>query len=243
MSAVAMAETARPARISVIGPPWMPASATTASMASAAPISPPSGSASDSVCGDAEMDGQHRAERGAAGDADQARLGQGVAQIALQGRAGEAERAPTSAPNSARGRRISQKMSEPASPPGPKPKPEGPMASERTNARRARPAKRGEQAPWRVGSDRLGHRGVALRRSRAAVQLLDGLDDMRRAAQPELPRQLEGGVLSGAIRQRGVAQIVGGRRAVGVARARQHEQIGRLGHQQLERQLSIAGQG
>ena len=46
MSAVAMLETARPARIRVTGPPRAPASATTSSMATAAPASPPIGSAS-----------------------------------------------------------------------------------------------------------------------------------------------------------------------------------------------------
>ncbi len=45
ISAVAMADTASPARISVTGPPCTPASATTASMATAAPTRPPSGSA------------------------------------------------------------------------------------------------------------------------------------------------------------------------------------------------------
>ena len=50
ISAVAMPDTARPARISVTGPPCAPASATTASMATAAPASPPSGSASAKAC-------------------------------------------------------------------------------------------------------------------------------------------------------------------------------------------------
>ena len=50
MSAVAMPDTARPARIRVTGPPWAPASATTASIASAAPISPPRGRASEKAC-------------------------------------------------------------------------------------------------------------------------------------------------------------------------------------------------
>ena len=39
------------------------------------------------------MNGKHRPERGAAGDADQARLRQRVAQVALQRRPGETERA------------------------------------------------------------------------------------------------------------------------------------------------------
>ena len=49
-SAVAMPDTARPARISVTGPPCAPASATTASIATAAPISPPSGRARAKAC-------------------------------------------------------------------------------------------------------------------------------------------------------------------------------------------------
>ena len=50
MSAVAIPDTARPARISVTGPPCAPASATTASIATAAPIKPPTGSARASAC-------------------------------------------------------------------------------------------------------------------------------------------------------------------------------------------------
>ena len=93
ISAVAMLETASPARISVTGPPCAPASATTASMATAAPASPPSGSAKRERLRQAQMDRQHRAQRRAARDADQARLGQRIAQIALQRRARQPERA------------------------------------------------------------------------------------------------------------------------------------------------------
>src|SRR5262245_50689147 len=50
ISAVAMLDTASPARISVTGPPCIPASATTASMAMPAPTRPPIGSARATTC-------------------------------------------------------------------------------------------------------------------------------------------------------------------------------------------------
>ena len=93
ISAVAMLDTASPARISVTGPPCAPASATTASMATAAPASPPSGSASANACARPRWIASTAPERRAARDADQARLGQRIAQIALQRRARQAERA------------------------------------------------------------------------------------------------------------------------------------------------------
>src|SRR5262245_24508591 len=66
---------------------------------------------------------------------------------------------------------------------------------------------------------------------------------MRRATQPELPRQLERGVRAAQFNERGVAKIVGGGGWVGIACARKDEEIGRRGDQQLERYLAIAGQG
>ena len=88
-----MLDTASPARISVTGPPCAPASATTASMATAAPASPPSGSAKREHLREPQVDGEHRAQRRTARDADQARLGQRIAQVALQRRPRQPERA------------------------------------------------------------------------------------------------------------------------------------------------------
>ena len=180
----------------------LPASATTASIATAAPTSAPSGKASASACDKPEMDGQHGAQRRAARDADQARLGQRIAQIALQRRAGQARAtAPTSAPSTARGRRISRKISAPASPG--RPRSEADRADrqrqqERDERGRA-PGRRAAAAAFDSGLPRAAaHRARASMPARAARQPLDRLGDMRRAAQPVPPRQLEGGVLLGA---------------------------------------------
>ena len=101
ISAVATLDTATPARISVNAPPRSPASASTASVATAAPAKPPSGSASANAAASADVNGEHRAQARAARDADDARLGQRIAQVSLQRRAGQRQRRCRSAPPAA----------------------------------------------------------------------------------------------------------------------------------------------
>ena len=109
ISAVATLDTATPARISVRAPPRSPASSSTSDVAMRRRACPPSGSASAKARRGAGVDRQHRAEPRAAGDADDARLRQRIAQIALQRRAREPERSPDQHRRAAsRGRRISR---------------------------------------------------------------------------------------------------------------------------------------
>ena len=61
------------------------------------------------------MDGRDRTERRTAGDANDPRLGQRIAQVALQHRTRKAEHPPMRNPRMARGRRISVKISRAAS--------------------------------------------------------------------------------------------------------------------------------
>jgi hypothetical protein len=67
----------------------------------------------------------------------------------------------------------------------------------------------------------------------------DCVGDMRRAAQPELPRQFEGSALSAQAHQGGMAQIVRRRRRVVIAAACQQQEVRRLGDDQLERHATV----
>ena len=154
------------------------------------------------------MNGSHGAERRAARNTQQARLGKRIAQIALQGRAAETQRPPTSNPSSARGRRISIRTRRAASPRRPADA-TGPIARDAANPRKANtivinrareimapgprclePRPRRRNASWRRGSRRR-RQFLASRTSRAASadaptagvgavrQTLDGADCRR----------------------------------------------------------------
>ena len=82
---------ATPPRISVSGPPAMPERRTTAPPPPNLRPSPARGKRERERSGQAAVDRDDRAEHGAAGDADQSGLGQGIAQIALQRRARKSE--------------------------------------------------------------------------------------------------------------------------------------------------------
>ena len=243
ISAVAMLETASPARISVTGPPCAPASATTASMATAAPASPPSGSASAKRRRQAQMDRQHRAERRAARDADQARLGQRIAQIALQRRARQPERAADQrAQHGARQADLAEDQRAGLA---------GGVDAEARRADRQRQQERGDrrrrqrrradcsglpsrrpEAPSSRRAPRCRPRAAA---SRSIASAMCGVphSHMRHGSSREAPRW----------RSRPndrMAQVVGERRAVLLGVARQHQQVRRACQQRLQRHLAAA---
>ncbi len=151
ISAVAMAETARPARIERDRP------AVDAGQRHHRQHGDGSADQSaDRQCQgeglrQAQVDRQHRAQRRAARHADQARLGQRIAQVALQRRAARARapRRPARPAPRAAGESPRRSARRPRRRAGaePKPKPDGPTASESRNATTAAAA----SAPSRTG--------------------------------------------------------------------------------------------
>ena len=239
-------ETARPARISVTGPPCAPASATTASMATAAPASPPSGSASANAGAQAQMDRQHRAQRRPARDADQARLGQRIAQIALQRRARQPERAAHQrAQNGARQADLPEDegagLAPQAEPEARRTRWRARGETPRRPAPPARSSRRTGACPGRAA--RLGrHRPRASMRARASASRSTASttcgvphSQCRHGSSIDAPPLAQE-------TKRGMAQIVGQRRAVLLRAARQHQQVRRIGQQHLERHLAAAGE-
>ena len=204
----------------------------------------------------ARMDGEHRAERRAAGDAEQARLGQRVAQVALQRRARQPSAPPTRAPRIARGRRISAKISRPASPvtasrsrPG-RPSdsgtaggPSGRRTGRRPLRPRAHPCEclRGPRAAVACGVVAA----ACSRAPRSARGVAPAIRPHRRCA---ASRTASGGR---AVRVRPartqdangrMAQVVGQHGAVLVRRARPAPADRAAGHERLQRHLAAATQ-